>query len=360
MRELVDIPLDLVHPSPFQMRSSMDAELLDELVESLKRDGQQRPLKVRHLPEGEYELVFGHRTVAAAERAGIETLQAVVEDLDDEAVMWAQYAENEYREDISDYDRARWLRAMIDRFGYSQTELARKLSRDNSWVSHHLGMLRLDGVMSRDVLAKISERQARAILSASEDHLPTVCREVEEYWKDQGELPSTSVISSIVHSIKFYVEVEDETAPVLEETPAGTHGEPSDMSAGRPVEDLDTLEAEAETASDLRSTAEKYIADFISRYPKPDLDFLVWDVARRYGVTEEEARKLVEKIKAESREPDREFRFGRTALEPETPATCICPLCGRGGADRNLILTRVEDPELAQMTLAEFVTEGLR
>jgi len=106
--------------------------------------------------------------------------------------------------------------------------------------------------------------------------------------------------------------------------------------------------------------AEEYLRRYFERYLRPDEDFLAWDVARKYGITEEDARSLIEKIQAERTKPDTGPRPGRTAIVPETPSTCTCPLCGRSGADRNLILMRVEDPKLAQLTLTEFITEALQ
>ena len=224
MAEFMDIPLGLILPSPFQMRSHMDADKLDQLGESLKRDGQQRPVKVRLLPDGEYELVFGHRTVLAAKQAGFETVKAIIEDFSDEEVMLAQYAENEYREDISDYDRARWLQAMIDQFGYTQTQLAEKIGQNQPWISHHLAILKLDGIMAHAIISNMTEFQARAILRVPEDLLPTVCREVEEHCEAHGELPSTSVIASIVQSIEFYSDIALRNQVEVDEPETIVHG----------------------------------------------------------------------------------------------------------------------------------------
>ncbi|MEM4727908.1 MAG: ParB/RepB/Spo0J family partition protein, partial [Candidatus Bathyarchaeia archaeon] len=96
--QVARIPLSLIDPSPFQVRVRLDQERLRSLSESLRREGQLRPVRVR--PRGErYELVYGHRTLEAARMLGWESVEAVVSDATDEEVVLAQRAENRERED---------------------------------------------------------------------------------------------------------------------------------------------------------------------------------------------------------------------------------------------------------------------
>jgi hypothetical protein len=105
------------------------------------------------------------------------------------------------------------------------------------------------------------------------------------------------------------------------------------------------------------SPAEEHVAEYFSRYMQPDEDFLAWDMARRFRVPESEAKEIIENIK----DRRRTYPTSRRAdVEPGRQLTCACPLCGRSGADRNLILLKTEDPELAQLTLVDFVKEALR
>ncbi len=191
------ILLDKIRSSPCQMRSSMDPEALDRLAGSLRQDGQQRPVKVRPLPDGNFELVFGHRTVDAAKIAGMQMVQAIIEDLTDEEVMWAQYAENEYREDISDYDRAKWLRNMRDRCGYTQESVGERAGLSKQRVNQLLRMLQLESKLTAVNLQNISERQARAILQAPEEDQPSLVNYVELYLAERGEIPSASAIEYV-------------------------------------------------------------------------------------------------------------------------------------------------------------------
>jgi hypothetical protein len=118
------------------------------------------------------------------------------------------------------------------------------------------------------------------------------------------------------------------------------------------VEDVDMSEPAFEI-----SPAEEYVAEYFSRYMQPDEDFLAWDVVRRFSVPESEARELIADFKGRRKAQPAPRR---AEVEHERPLTCACPLCGRSGADKNLILLKTEDPELAQLTLSDFVMEALR
>lgn len=203
MSEYREVPVSRIQPSPVQMRSSMDPGALARLAESLRRDGQQRPVKVRPLPDEHFELVFGHRTVDAAKIAGMEVVQAIVEDLTDEEVMWAQFAENEYREDVSDYDRARWLRNMIDKFGHTQTELAERIGMGRSRIAQLLRMLELEKIVTAVTIQGINERQARAILAAPEEDRSALVQYIEVYLEERGETPPASAIEEYAQGLKL-------------------------------------------------------------------------------------------------------------------------------------------------------------
>ena len=100
------------------------------------------------------------------------------------------------------------------------------------------------------------------------------------------------------------------------------------------------------------------MASYFSRYMQPDEDFLAWDVVRRFGVPESKARELIAEFKGRRKVQP---ASRRAEVEEERPLTCACPLCGRSGADRNLILLKTEDPELSQLTLGDAkITPALR
>ena len=333
MTEIKQIPLDLIDPSPFQMRTIMDEQLLEQLAESLKRDGQQRPVKVR--PKGDrYELVFGHRTFSAASKAGLTGLQAIVEDLTDEQVMWAQYAENEFREDISDYDRAKWLKTMIDKFSYTQEQLGEKIGKDQPWISHHLKMLNLEQIMSLGIITRLTEFQARALLKASDDVILDVCSEVEERFNQDGFILTAKGIEERIEyfkAMKEYKALPDEAKleypprepvlPLKEEEKLEEEEvdelELEDNELDQSIVSEETLKPpgveeehkprklfQEERPKEASAEMQEFLEDRFKRYPsllnKND-PYLNYIFARSFDITESEADKLFNEYRDQRR-----------------------------------------------------------
>ena len=318
MSEIKQIPLDLIDPSPFQMRSIMDEELLEQLAESLKRDGQQRPVKVRSKGD-RYELVFGHRTFSAAPKAGLTGLQAIVEDLTDEQVMWAQYAENEFREDISDYDRAKWLRTMIDKFSYTQEQLGEKIGKERSRIAQFLRMLQLEPFVTMVTISNMTERQARAILEAPEDIILEVITEIEERFKQDGFILTPKGIEERIEYFKAMKEyrelpseaklesLKEEEGIVSEETLKPLGVEASEMSTpiseeskGEEVSPPNLEQRPKEASAEMR----EFLEDRFKRYSFLMSKHEPWfadSFSRNFDVTEEEANKIINNYRDQRR-----------------------------------------------------------
>ncbi len=147
--------------------------------------------------------------------------------------------------------------------------------------------------------------------------------------------------------------IPDETSVTQITVPTGT---PEPPTGNTTPDTREKLPDEGAPATLAKKTPEEYVANYFSRYLRPDEDFLAWELCRMYRISEEKAKDLIEKFKAR-RQAKRKTR--RAFAEPKTPTT-RCPLCLRDGADRNLILARVEDPDVAQTTLAEFIAEAMR
>jgi len=99
-------------------------------------------------------------------------------------------------------------------------------------------------------------------------------------------------------------------------------------------------------AEEPREAALDHIRRFLDEHPEPDEEYLSWEVAIGYGVSTKEGRELIGQVKRER---------GIEEEPLEAPPEVTCPLCSRGGASREMILGRVRDPSLGQLTLLEFV-----
>jgi ParB-like chromosome segregation protein Spo0J len=171
----VKILLSAIKPSSHQIRTSWDEQKLAELAESIRENGLLQPVKVRPAneqtgsyiaylekygdsPEAradiatdifdemnddgsfvgeEYELVYGHRRVEAARRAGLEEIEAMVETVDDTAALIQALIENVQREDMETMDKARALRDLKETTGWSNAKIEQR------------------GIMHQDVVARL-------------------------------------------------------------------------------------------------------------------------------------------------------------------------------------------------------------
>jgi len=101
-----NIPLAQLHDFPNHPFKVRDDEKMEETVESVKAYGVLVPAIVRQRPDGEYEIVSGHRRKRASELAGLRELPAIVRDLDDDAATIIMVDSNLQRENILPSERA--------------------------------------------------------------------------------------------------------------------------------------------------------------------------------------------------------------------------------------------------------------
>jgi ParB family chromosome partitioning protein len=132
------IPLDHIEPNPDQPRLAFDQTTLDELTASVREHGVLQPILVRPLGPGRYQLIAGERRWRASRQAGLETIPAMVEEIDDETALEIAIIENLQREDLSPLDEAAMYDRMIRERGYSIRKLAEKLGKDKGYLENRL------------------------------------------------------------------------------------------------------------------------------------------------------------------------------------------------------------------------------
>ncbi|MDR7522381.1 MAG: ParB/RepB/Spo0J family partition protein [Armatimonadota bacterium] len=177
---VVEIPVDRIRPNTLQPRTAFGSEPLSELQASIREHGVLQPVLVR--PSGEdYELVAGERRWRAAVAAGLRTVPAMVRHLDDRSALEAALVENLQREDLGPLERARAYRRLIEDFGLSQEDVARRVGRSQPSVANTLRLLSLPGEVQASLEAgRISEGHARALLTLQDQgRLLQVWRQVE-------------------------------------------------------------------------------------------------------------------------------------------------------------------------------------
>jgi ParB family chromosome partitioning protein len=133
-----NIPVDKVTPNPNQPRLAMDKAGLEDLTNSVREHGVLQPILVRPQPNGHYQLIAGERRWRAAQGAGMQSIPALIEEIDDETALEIAVIENLQREDLSPIDEAMIYDKMIREHGYSIRKLAQKLGKDKGYLENRL------------------------------------------------------------------------------------------------------------------------------------------------------------------------------------------------------------------------------
>jgi ParB family chromosome partitioning protein len=159
----VEIPLQRIEANPFQPRQRLDDAELERLATSIREHGVLAPILVSETLDG-YRLVAGERRVRAARLAGLERIPAVVRQVADRDLLELALVENLQREDLDPIEEAHAYRQLIDEFGFTQEQLAERVSRARSSVANTLRLLDLPIEIQQMIIdERITAGHARAI-----------------------------------------------------------------------------------------------------------------------------------------------------------------------------------------------------
>ncbi len=138
-----EIPVDLIHPNPFQTRRSIREEALKELVESIKATGVVQPVVLRPIANGRFQLVAGERRWLASKSAGKATIPAVVREVSDAQALEITIIENLQREDLNPVEQARAFERLSREFGLTQEQIATRTGKDRASIANFIRLLKL-------------------------------------------------------------------------------------------------------------------------------------------------------------------------------------------------------------------------
>lgn len=139
----VSLPIAQVEPGLNQPRKHFDDESLADLAESIRQHGILQPLTVRRLASGYYQIIAGERRWRAARQAGLEKVPAIIIEADDRKVMELGLIENLQREDLNPMEEAAGYRALIQDYGLTQEEAAKRVSKSRPAVANAMRLLSL-------------------------------------------------------------------------------------------------------------------------------------------------------------------------------------------------------------------------
>jgi len=166
-----EIAIGAITPNPRQPRQNFDEVTLEELASSIQEVGLLQPVVVRRVMPGRYELIMGERRWRACQQAGLEHIPAIVRGTPDDELLREALMENLHREQLNPLEEAAAYQQLLDDFGATHDELARKVGRSRPHISNTIRLLQLPPAVQRRVAAGVlSAGHARALLAVTDPH----------------------------------------------------------------------------------------------------------------------------------------------------------------------------------------------
>ena len=162
---IVQMGIEKIRPNPYQPRKEFNPEKLLELVNSIKEKGILEPVILRSFAD-HYELITGERRLRASVEAGRHTIPAIIREANDNEMLEIALIENLQREDLNPLEEAGGYKMLIEKFSFTQEELAKKIGRDRATIANTLRLLNLPQEI-KDYISKniLTEGHGRALLS---------------------------------------------------------------------------------------------------------------------------------------------------------------------------------------------------
>ena len=142
----------------FQPRIYFDETKIDELAQSIKKNGLIQPIAVRLNKQDGYEIIAGERRWLAAQKAGLHEVPVIVLDLNDTQSLELAIIENIQREDLNSIEEAKGYDRLIKEFNYNHEKLSEFMGKSRSHISNTMRLLSLP----RDVIKMVEERKLTA------------------------------------------------------------------------------------------------------------------------------------------------------------------------------------------------------
>lgn len=166
----VKLNINDIEPNRGQPRKDFDETALSELADSIAQHGLIQPIVVKPTTQGRYSIIAGERRWRACRMAGLNEVPVIIKDADDRTLMEIALIENLQREDLNAVEEALGYRALIDSFGLTQDEVAKKMGKSRSAVTNSLRLLALnDAELEALRRGTITAGHARALLSCDDE-----------------------------------------------------------------------------------------------------------------------------------------------------------------------------------------------
>lgn len=149
-----------------------EPDSIEELAQSIKSQGQLEAIAVRPHPSKKsfYQVIYGHRRLAAIKKLGLKTIRAEIKNVDDSAMLQMAVVENLQRQDVSDYEKGVLFRKLAEQFEVTYEQIGAMIGKSKQLVSNHIAMTRIctqhdldsDPELARSI-QRLSEAHARVL-----------------------------------------------------------------------------------------------------------------------------------------------------------------------------------------------------
>ncbi len=164
-----EVDLAAITPNPRQPRTVFDEEALAELEHSIREFGLLQPIVVRDLGDDQFELIMGERRWRASQRAGLETIPAIVRQTQDDDLLRDALLENIHRVQLNPLEEAAAYAQLLEEFDVTHDELADRIGRSRPVITNTIRLLRLPLPVQRRVAAGVlSAGHARALMTVED------------------------------------------------------------------------------------------------------------------------------------------------------------------------------------------------
>lgn len=174
---LLNVPLEQLQRGRYQPRRDMNPIALQELADSIKAQGVMQPIVARSIGENSYEIVAGERRWRAAQMAGLDSIPAIIRQINDDTAMAMALIENIQREDLNPMEQATAMHRFVEEFGLTHQQIAEAVGKARATVSNLLRLMALPReVKTLLEHGDIEMGHARALLALPENQQAEAAR----------------------------------------------------------------------------------------------------------------------------------------------------------------------------------------
>jgi ParB family chromosome partitioning protein len=205
----VNLELEQLETDVFSPRKTFSENYVEELAESIEREGQLKPIIVRVHPTkpNVYQVIDGEHRVRALKKLGCSAVRAEVRRLgDEEAFLLAMRVNEMHGKRLEELEEGLHIKKMMEQFGYTQTDVAERFKKTQAWASYRLALVERLAPETREALITrvIETAHAREIAELPKEDQPVVVAKVAS---DKLSFKKTE---ALVHAIKDNPESKEE------------------------------------------------------------------------------------------------------------------------------------------------------